>query len=355
MDMRLRALNRFGLGARIGEARERFDPRGWLRGQLEPDRARAATRPDETRWTGAISLQDAGDVFADLRAAQRSRDQEAIAAARRRLGEVRSAEASSLLNVRIASEVPFVERLIAFWSNHLCVDEPMDFSFRPIAHEPGAKTVLGNRYGEAGVREGERAIRDLCRHPSTARFVATKLVRHFVDDDPPDAAVTTIEQAFLESEGDLREVSAALIDLDEAWDERHTKLRTPQDWLVAVMRAVRAEEVPPQLVQILRQLRHAPWAPTSPKGYGDTRGEWADPDGLMNRAELARSLAQRVFRAGRGSRGGAGPADDPDPSVILSVIDVDADDPLIQMVEDRSIPAGERFALAIGGPAFQWR
>jgi len=471
MDMRLRALNRFGLGARIGEARERFDPRGWLRGQLESDRAGAATRPDETCWPGAISLEDAGRVFGELRAAQRNRDQEAIAASRRRLGEVRNAEASSLLNARIGSEVPFVERLIAFWSNHLCVsiaakpqisvlaghyertvirphalgrfedmvlasakhpamlfyldnfqsigpgsrvgrgtarrgnarglnenharellelhtlgvdggytqadvealariltgwsvagvgpgsrpDERMGFAFRPIAHEPGAKTVMGNRYGEAGVREGERAIRDLCRHPSTARFVSTKLVRHFVDDDPPDSAVATIERTFLETEGDLREVSAALIDLDEAWDERHTKLRTPQDWLVAVMRAVRAEEVPPQLVQILQQLRHTPWAPASPKGYGDTRGEWADPDGLMNRAELARSLAQRAFGARRGSRGSLGRADDPDPTVILSVIDADADDPLIRMVEDRSIPAGERFALAIGGPAFQWR
>ena len=167
--------------------------------------------------------------------------------------------------------------------------------------------------------------------------------------------MAAIERTFLESEGDLRQVAAALIDLDEAWDERHTKLRTPQGWLVAVMRAVRAEDAPPQFIQVLQQLRHTPWAPASPKGYGDTRGEWADPDGLMNRAELARSIAQRAFGARRRSRGDSGRADDPDPSEILSVIDVDADDPLIQMVEDRSIPAGERFALAIGGPAFQWR
>ena len=152
----------------------------------------------------------------------------------------------------------------------------------------------------------------------------------------------------------------ALIDLDEAWDERYTKLRSPQDWLVAVMRAVRSEEAPPQFVQVLQQLRHTPWAPASPKGYGDTRGEWADPDGLMNRAELARSLAQRAF-GGRGDRPGRGAARmggvdrGPDPRAILDVIDVPDDDPLVDMLGDRSIPAQERLALAIGGPAFQWR
>jgi uncharacterized protein (DUF1800 family) len=54
-------------------------------------------------------------------------------------------------------------------------------------HEPGTKTVLNERYKEDGLAEGEHAIRALCRHPSTARFVATKLATHFISDDPPAA------------------------------------------------------------------------------------------------------------------------------------------------------------------------
>ena len=66
------------------------------------------------------------------------------------------------------------------------------FQFQPFMHEPGAKTVLGLRYQEDGVAEGERAIAALCRHPSTARFVATKLVRHFVSDEPPATAIERV-------------------------------------------------------------------------------------------------------------------------------------------------------------------
>jgi uncharacterized protein (DUF1800 family) len=223
-------------------------------------------------------------------------------------------------------------------------DESLGFVFRSPVHQPGEKRVMGVRYREAGEREGERVIRDLCAHPSTARFVAGKLVQHFVADTPPTSAVDRIEVVFLETDGDLKEVAAALVDLDEAWDPQNRKFRTPQDWLVAVFRSMHARETPPPMGQFLRQLRHPPWAPTAPKGYGDTRREWADPDSLMNRAELARSLAARVGRA-----------DALDPIRFLDVVDVGPDDPLRNLLSDTSIPAPERVALAIGGPAFQWR
>jgi uncharacterized protein (DUF1800 family) len=112
---------------------------------------------------------------------------------------------------------------------------------------------------------------------------------------------------------------------------------------VAVLRAIGAREAPPLLVQALTQLRQPLWAPTSPKGFGDSIGDWADPDSLLNRAELARTLTQRVRRVRL------------DPAQLLGVIEVGADDPLSAILTDTSIPADERTALAIGGPAFQWR
>ena len=45
---------------------------------------------------------------------------------------------------------------------------------------------------------------------------------------------------------------------------------------------------------LLRQLRHPLWSPQAPKGFGDTTQEWADPDSLLNRAELARTVARRL-------------------------------------------------------------
>lgn len=451
MDNALRALNRFGLGARVGERGAIGSPKEWLRGQL-------GARLEGP--SGGAELDEIGPLLSRYREAQRARDQERLAGLRREFRELQTREATAMLTVRIRSETPFVERLVAFWSNHLCVSIPskrqvaalaghyertvirphvlgrfedmvlasakhpamlfyldnlqsvgprsragrrtgrrgaarglnenyarellelhtlgvdggygqedveelariltgwsvsgsgprsrpgeaMDFAFRPMTHEPGGKTVMGTRYGESGLREGEQVIRDLCNHPSTADFVARKLVAHFVADDPPPASVEAIAATFRESEGDLRAIAEALIDLDDAWRPEYRKFRTPQDWLVAVFRSFGADEAPERMGPMLRQLRHPLWAPAAPKGYGDLQREWDDPDSLMNRAELARSLAGRMARGGRF-----------DPRRLLEVVDIEPGDPLEALTSDPSIPVPERVALAIGGPAFQWR
>ena len=206
-------------------------------------------------------------------------------------------------------------------------DGRIGFAFQEILHEPGSKTVLGARYAEAGVEEGERVIRALVRHPSTARFLATKLVAHFVSDEPPASAVDRIARVFRDTEGDLRAVSAALVDLPEAWSEGARKFRTPQDWLVAVLRAFDAGEVSETTMPVLRQLRHPLWSPQAPKGFGDKTQEWADPDSLLNRAELARTIARRLRAATQRI----------DPRILLDVVDVPAGDPLHTLLADNSI------------------
>lgn len=217
------------------------------------------------------------------------------------------------------------------------------FVFRPLLQEPGEKRLLGRIYGPGGAEEGESAIRELCAHPGTADFLAGRLARHLVADDPPPEAVRRIASVFRESGGDLLEVSRGVVDLDEPWDADGRKLRTPQDWLVAVLRAVDAPGAAPMVGRLLRQLRHPLWAPPSPKGYGDTTAEWADPDALMNRAELAHTLTQWL---------GSGRME---PGRLLELVDEAAAEPLRTVLNDSSIPPAERFALVIGGPAFQWR
>jgi uncharacterized protein (DUF1800 family) len=442
MDATLRALNRFGLGARPGERARIRTPHAWLRTQLDDPAARVGSPPGASREEIAAALRG-------LRMSA-NEDQRERQEARRRLIEIALAESTAALTQRVTSEDPFAERLVAFWSNHFCVsaaakipvaalagsyereairphvlgrfedmvlasakhpamlfyldniqsigpssrgarltrrrrDVPRGlnenyarellelhtlgvnggytqedvgalariltgwsidqrsyaFEFRDELHEPGSKRLLGVEYREDGMREGEAAIRALCRHPATASFIATKLVQHFVADQPPAAAVSRISNVFRETNGDLRAVSRALIDLPEAWSNTR-KLRTPQEWLVALLRAFSAKNVNENTVRVLRQLRHPLWSPPSPKGFGDTMSEWADPDSLLNRAELARTLASRFMK-------------NVDPRVLFDVVDVDARDPLRVLLADASIPADERIALAIAGPAFQWR
>jgi uncharacterized protein (DUF1800 family) len=173
--------------------------------------------------------------------------------------------------------------------------------------------------------------------------VATKLVTHFVSDEPPASAVDRVARVFRESDGDLRAVSLALVEIPEAWSEDTRKFRTPQDWVVAMMRALHAREVPDTVMPILRQLRHPLWSPQAPKGFGDNTQEWADPDSLINRAELARTVTRRL-RVQR-----------IEPRDLLDVVDVPSGDPLHQFLADVSIPVDERLALVLAGPAFQWR
>ena len=221
-------------------------------------------------------------------------------------------------------------------------DGGIGFQFQDALHEPGARTVLGIRYQEGGVSQGERVIRDLCRHSSTAQFVATKLVTHFVADDPPTAAVARIARVFRESDGNLLAVSRALIDLPEAWNADTRKFRPPQEWLVAVLRAFDVETVGDMVIGVLRQLRQPLWSPQAPKGFADSTQEWADPDSLLNRAELARTFARRLRVRD-------------DPRVLLEVVDVADADPVRTLLSDSSIPAADRLALGIAGPVFQWR
>ncbi|HEX9887036.1 MAG TPA: DUF1800 family protein, partial [Longimicrobiales bacterium] len=224
----------------------------------------------------------------------------------------------------------------------------LDFAFASFLHEPGDKRVMGVRYEESGEDEGIRVIRDLCRRPEAAAFVAGKLVRHFVADDPPAPAVARVAGVFQETGGDLREVARALVHLDEAWDPEHRKLRTPQDWLVAAVRGLGGQAVGPTLPPLLAQLRHPLWAPPGPNGFGDTVREWADPGSLMNRAELARTLAGRVMPAQRGGRRVA-------PDLLASLVELPPGDPLPGLLADDSIDVDERVALVLAGPAFQWR
>ena len=104
---------------------------------------------------------------------------------------------------------------------------PGSFVFNANAHEPGAQRVLGKIYPAGGVEQGEAVLSDIARHPSTAKLIATKFVRHFVADDPPPALVARLQDVFTKTDGDLRALAVALVDSNEAWTTPIAKMRSP--------------------------------------------------------------------------------------------------------------------------------
>ncbi len=173
--------------------------------------------------------------------------------------------------------------------------EPGKYVFRAGLHEPGPKTILGKRYAQDGEAQGEAVLLDLARHPATATFIATKLVRHFVQDDPPHAVVEKIAKAFRDSDGDLPTLHRAVAALPQAWAADEVKFKTPHDFVTSTFRALDyIPKQPAQVVAPFQLLGQRPFTPGSPAGWPDTANQWDGADALMKRIEWATQVGQRA-------------------------------------------------------------
>jgi uncharacterized protein (DUF1800 family) len=157
--------------------------------------------------------------------------------------------------------------------------------------------VLGQRYAE-GPQALDEVLRDLARHPSTARFIATKLARHFVADAPPPDLVARLARSYLRSDGDLPAVYAELLRAPEAWAAQPAKLKSPEEFVVSTARlldlgsAAFARQPDGGLAVLGQRLQSAP----SPAGWPDRAEEWLGPDAVWKRVEWATRVAERVGR-----------------------------------------------------------
>lgn len=166
-----------------------------------------------------------------------------------------------------------------------------EFQFRPQAHEPGPQTVLGTVYDQRGVAQGEAVLQDLAVSPATARHIATKLARHFVADQPDPALIAALEQSFVDTGGDLKAVTQTLLASDLAWVPARPKLRSPQEFLWAALRALNVNIAPPKANKMLDDLGQPLWNPPSPAGFKDDVATWLAPGGMTTRLDVAQLLA----------------------------------------------------------------
>ena len=173
--------------------------------------------------------------------------------------------------------------------------EPGKFMFRAEIHEPGAKTIVGKRYPDTGYDQGVAVLRDLAINPSTARFIATKLARHFIADDPPGKAVDRIAHAFVASRGDLPTVYGALVGCPESWVEPLAKYKTPGDYIVSTFRGLQIPvDTGRSPVASFELLGQRIYGPGSPAGWPDRGADWDGASALMKRIEWADAIGQRI-------------------------------------------------------------
>ena len=455
------AVQRFGLGARPGELRQvRSDPRGWLREQV----GQSALPPGTV--VGPSSRET---IENELTRMPRGEKGDMARAEKKRQRQMMRGELGNRLHLRMRTDTPFAERLIAFWTNHFSISasaganhlvhgitgsfereamrphafgkfEDLAFSalthpgmvhyldnersvgpnsalgsrpgetinenlaretlelyilgvnggytqadveqmslvlsgwsyryvslerklkgvkrrvpnmkpmeqhgfgqFFPAMHEPGSKTIVGTTYKDAGADEFRQVIQTLTKHPSTAQFIASKLARHFIADDPPQSAVDQLAKTFQETNGNLETLSLALINVKEAWEQPLTKIKSPADLVLSAGRALDAAGNdgfgPMQAMSALGQpMLRAP----DPRGWPDVDEAWISPAQVMRRVEWIGATSRSKFK-------------NLDPRQLIdNALGDMASDRLRESV--RGAPStGEAVALVLLSPEFQRR
>jgi uncharacterized protein (DUF1800 family) len=243
-------------------------------------------------------------------------------------------------------DVTSLARIITGWTfagRQGQLGAPGSFVFNANAHQPGPQRLLGRTYENNGVAQGEAALADIARHPSTAKFIAAKFARHFVADDPPPALVARLQEVFHKSDGDLGALTTALVDSDEAWHAPLTKLRSPYEFLVAIGRLLaRIPDDPTLYLGGLNQLGQPLWSPAGPNGFPDTNAAWAAPEGMKLRLDISAQVASRV-------------GNNIDPRDLLELAVADAASPETRQAIERAESRQQALALLLMSPEFQRR
>ena len=187
-----------------------------------------------------------------------------------------------------------VARALTGWT----INPPMTgggFIFRPAMHDAGEKIVLGRKLAAGrGIEDGEDVLDMLARSPATARYIATKLVRRFVADDPPQSLVDDAAAVFLKTNGDIRQVVRTIVTSSELYSQRafRSKVKSPFEVVVSAMRALNAQPDPtPQTAQAIAFLGQPIYGHQAPNGYPETGDAWMNTGAILNRINFGMAVA----------------------------------------------------------------
>jgi uncharacterized protein (DUF1800 family) len=222
--------------------------------------------------------------------------------------------------------------------------EPGDFGFLDLIHEPGTQRLLGRDYADQGLDQGVSALRDLAAHPSTARFIARKLVTQLAGDTPSDADIDQVAAVFQQTDGHLPSVHAAALNLESVWEPAVRKFKTPYELLVSALRGLDVVRPPGAegLLHALATMNHSPFFAPSPAGWPDTAGHWSSPTALDQRISWGVSIAEYL-----GNHFDA-------PKAAVNMLDPSSSARLLTAIDEAASPT-QGLALLLASPDFQWR
>jgi uncharacterized protein (DUF1800 family) len=170
-----------------------------------------------------------------------------------------------------------------------------EFIFRPFMHDDGEKVVLGQKIpAGGGIHDGEKVIEILSKNPNTAKFISTKLVRRFVNDNPPQALVDKVASVYLKTDGDVREMLKVIFTSQEFYapENYRAKIKSPFELAVSSIRAMNGETMNPrQVVQFVAKMGQPLYLYQPPTGYPDRADQWVNTGALLERLNFGIALS----------------------------------------------------------------
>lgn len=196
-------------------------------------------------------------------------------------------------------DVQEVARCFTGWTIRKPNEEGL-FFFNPQAHDNGEKIVLGQKIpANGGIADGERVLDILAKHPSTARFIATKLARRFLGDTPPKTVIDQAAQTFLKTDGSIRETLRTIITSPQFFAPNlyQSKVKLPFEYVAASLRILNAEtDANTPILSWISKMGQPLFGHLTPDGYSEQSSEWLSSGNLLVRFNFANALVTNKIK-----------------------------------------------------------
>jgi len=167
-----------------------------------------------------------------------------------------------------------------------------DFVFKEDLHDIGVKNVLGLAIKPSGLKEAEQVIEHLVMHPSAARFIAAKLTRRFIADEPPREIVEKAARTFLNTNGDIKSVLRVI--LLDGLPLAQPKYKRPANFVLSALRMLNVETDGAAIQEHLLRMGQSYFNWPTPDGYPDHSEAWQG--NLMPRWQFAFELIRNEIK-----------------------------------------------------------
>ena len=242
--------------------------------------------------------------------------------------------------------------------------EPGTFFFNGRVHDDGEKIVLGHKIpAGGGIKDGLMVLDILAHHPSTAKFIATKLVRHFVADNPPQSLVDRVAAVYTKTDGDIREMLRTIFFSNEfnSKEAYRAKIKRPFELVVSAIRTLGADtNGGPATHQWIARMGQPLYGFQTPNGYSDVAESWVNTGGLLERMNFGLALASNRVQGTKvdlakltaGETSQAKVMDESLKTILAGDISTATKETLLKQLAQND-PASKVVGLILGTPEFQ--